>query len=537
MCGIAGGRFEVFDWPSLYAVVELAELTTLRGRDGFGLVAIGLPVGREPGGLQRGFPLPDEEPQTVLGDGDIRVIVEHRRLVFDRSELMNDLVRLLGCREVLLVMSSRAQPLPEAESTLARLQPYVGRKFALVHNGTISNDRDLWNELVERGYETGEHPGVDTMVVHRAMEATSDLPEHALVGGYAFAWISAQGHRLELAKNVKTLWVARAPGLDAFASEPEWLTKALNAGRLSWPVLEQLPPYSRWSPGETIREVKGKWWASTPDLDDDKAVVVTSGGIDSITAAWVAVKVHGKQVTLVNCPHGQLAQEAEWSAVQACAERLGVEAVRIEMPWLGALGASPLTDASIELPLGMRSAESTLCWTPARNLVMLSACAAVAEARGAKWLYYGNNMEEEATAYGDNDLDFVNVMNVALQYGTLKGVQIRRALARLMKPEILVVGDELGVRYDLTWSCDRGLLREHPERMVGVAGHPDFDTIVGRRNRFVACGECGCCTTRRYAFKRAGLVDPQDYVYRLDASYPVTTARSYVFDELVRRLA
>lgn len=232
MCGIAGGRFEVFDWPSLHAVVELARLTTLRGRDGFGLFAVGLPLGRELGHIQREFPN-GGEVETVSEPADIRVIVAHRRLVFDAGALRADLTRLLGCRDVLVVMASRAQPLPEAESTLERLQPYVGRKFALVHNGTISNDRELWTKLVERGFESGEHPGIDTMVVHRAMEATSELPEHALVGGFAFAWISSASHRLTVAKNVKTLWVARAPGFDAFASEPEWLTAALGAGQLT----------------------------------------------------------------------------------------------------------------------------------------------------------------------------------------------------------------------------------------------------------------------------------------------------------------
>ena len=55
-----------------------------------------------------------------------------------------------------------------------------------------------------------------------------------------------------------------------------------------------------------------------------------------------------------------------------------------------------------------------------------------------------------------------------------------------MKAEIIKLGTHLGVPFDKTWSCDLG--------------------------GDIACGECGCCWTRRHAFKKAGIPDGQTYL-------------------------
>lgn len=520
MCGIAGGQFESLTEMEAAHLVVLAKSTQARGRDGFGMFVRASP--RHPSDKADTLRYADVDPSWAAVAQALRAFVGRR---------------------VTVLMSSRAQPLPEADAiSSSRLQPYVGKRFALVHNGTISNDRELWEEMraqPELGHAPlGEHPGIDTIVVAELIERHRSIPTDRLVGGYAFAYVDTVDGTLTLVKNVKTLWVSSGPRHTAFASEPWMLTDTFGGGPLQEPRLERLPQFTRWSPGGTPRKIQVKHWSSTPDLDEGKAVVVTSGGVDSITAAYVAAKIHGMEVTLVNVAHGQMAEQPEAYAVERIAEVEGWGYRTLDLKWLGALGNSPLTDPSLELPLGMQSAESTLCWTPGRNMVMVTACAAIAEAIGAKWLYYGNNMEEEATAYGDNDLDFVHLMNDALDYGTLKGVQIKRALARLMKPEILVVGNDLGVPYEWTWSCDRGMrvseaLLADPAYLheQGFVDSSDVPTAP-----FIPCGECGCCTTRRYAFKRAGLEDEQVYARPLRDTYPWTEAKEYDVVSLKERL-
>ena len=399
------------------------------------------------------------------------------------------------------VGSSRAQPMPEADEVSI---PAKRDNLTMVFNGTISNDKELMEE-----YDLGTED-VDTMTVLNLWLQQGYKSCENLVGGYAFGVYDNDGDVLTIAKNFKTLWYVKTDDYFVFASEKDFLIKKgmESSFELEYPrMFPRNTAMNILSDGEySTDSLTRKFWAHTPELDEEKAVIVTSGGIDSVTAGYIAQRIHKKDIVLLNFDYGQRAAKPEWKAVQWCASDLGVESVCVDLTRLGEWGSSPLTDRNIELPLGMQSVESTLCWTPGRNMLMVAYGAAYAEAIGAKWLYYGNNMEEEATGYSDNDLEFVNVFNDLLEYGTLKGVQIKRALGRIMKPEILHIGNYLKVPYDKTWSCDEGF--EKP------------------------CGICGCCTTRQYAFKRAGLEDKQEYLEMVRDVYPWKDAKEYDVEKL-----
>jgi len=398
---------------------------------------------------------------------------------------------------------SRAQPLPEAETTLL---PMKYDNLTMVFNGTLSNDGELireWNLLDDK---------VDTWTAIQMWGKFGWKCCEKFVGGFAFGVYDEFKDVFVVAKNFKTLWYINTKDYFVFASEKEFL---LVDGSVRDEFEEAYP---RRFPQNTVagfnREgklfsdrIKRKFWSHTPDLDLNKAVIVISGGIDSSTSAYIAKKLHSKEVFLLNFDYGQRSSEREWEAVQCIAESLESKYVQIDLRRLGEWGSSPLTDKSIELPLGMQSVESTWCWTPARNMLMIAYAAAYAEAKGIKWIYYGNNLEEEATGYSDNDLEFVYLYNQLLDYGTLKGVKIKRALGRVMKPEILHIGNYLGVPYRSTWSCDEG-----------------FE---------IPCGICGCCTTRRYAFLRAGFNDEQKYLHPLRDQYPWIGSKSYDVKKLL----
>jgi len=397
---------------------------------------------------------------------------------------------------------SRAQPLPEGEEIPL---PLKHDGLVMVFNGTISNDK----ELAERhGFD---RESVDTWTAIRLWSKKGLDACEEFVGGYAFGVYDEVTETLTVAKNFKTLWYVLTDDCFLFASEKEFLeTDDSKFGRY---VPSRFPQNTGLVVNETShreRSLSRKYWSHTPDLDNNKAVIVTSGGIDSITSAYIAKFVHKKEIALINFDYGQLASEREWEAVKYAGESIGCPCLQVDLSLLGAWGASPLTDPTIELPLGMKSAESTLCWTPARNMLMIAYASAYAEAHGIKYIYFGNNMEEEATGYSDNDLEFIYLYNQLLDYGTLKGIKIKRALGRLMKPEILQVGAYLGVDYDRTWSCDLG--GEKP------------------------CGVCGCCTTRQYAFKRANLPDGQTYENPLQDIYPWEGHKEYDVEELLDRL-
>jgi len=69
------------------------------------------------------------------------------------------------------------------------------------------------------------------------------------------------------------------------------------------------------------------------------------------------------------------------------------------------------------------------------------------------------------------------------------------------------VGNELGIDYSLTWSCDQG------------GNNP--------------CGKCGCCCTRRHAFMVAGLPDEQTYENDLIDHYVGVEPKQFVIRQLL----
>jgi len=388
--------------------------------------------------------------------------------------------------------AARAQPLTEGESVDVPVS--VGGAH-VVFNGIISNDDELANRYGIRRYD------VDTVTLAHLWIKLGIKCFEEIVGGFAIAIWDEGSRKLVIAKNYKCLWYISTPDLFMFASEKKFFEQI------------SLDPFSDYYPrrfpldtvllldvqtrSREIHPIPKNRWGYTPELDEGKALVVTSGGMDSITSAWVAKKLHNRDVKLLHFDYGQRSETREREAVYKCAERLQAPVEVIDLRQLGRFGSSPLTDTSIDLPLGMKSVESTLCWVPARNLLMIAYAAALAEAEGRKWIYYGNNLEEEATGYSDNDVDFIETYNDLLEYGTLRGVKICRALARIKKSEIVLLGNYLGVPFEYTWSCDLG--GEKP------------------------CGRCGCCTTRRYAFRRAGISDPQEYEQSLVDVYPWDT--------------
>ena len=80
----------------------------------------------------------------------------------------------------------------------------------------------------------------------------------------------------------------------------------------------------------------------------------------------------------------------------------------------------------------------------------------------------------------------LRAFNEVIRAGTREGrIQIVTPLIGMRKADIVRLGLELGVPFDLTWSC------------------------YSREDR--ACGECDSCRLRLRAFDAAGVADPIPY--------------------------
>jgi 7-cyano-7-deazaguanine synthase len=220
-----------------------------------------------------------------------------------------------------------------------------------------------------------------------------------------------------------------------------------------------------------------------------RAVVLLSGGIDSATVLAHALS-RGYEVTTLSFDYGQR-HSRELESAGKIAEHFGVKHVVVTVD-LRAIGGSALT-SQIAVP-ERRSPEEIgseipVTYVPARNMIMLSIAAGLAEVVDADRIFYGANAIDYS-GYPDCRPEFVRAMERAINLGTKRGVEGREVrveapLITLTKAEIIRLGHELSVPFELTWSCYRG----------------------GEK----ACGRCDSCILRLKGFMEAGFEDPLTY--------------------------
>jgi 7-cyano-7-deazaguanine synthase len=224
-----------------------------------------------------------------------------------------------------------------------------------------------------------------------------------------------------------------------------------------------------------------------------KAVVLASGGLDSTVAAAIARR-DGCQLYCLTIAYGQR-HGVEVERARLIAEAVGaVDHVIMDVD-LRALGGSVLTgDQSVpkDRSEADRGQGIPPTYVPARNTIFLSLALAYAETRGADAIYMGANVIDYS-GYPDCRPEYLRAFEETARLGTRMGsegraVQIRAPLLRMRKSEIIRLGADLGVPFELTHSC--------------------YDpTAAGE-----ACARCDSCRIRLEGFRAAGLIDPALYV-------------------------
>jgi len=247
-----------------------------------------------------------------------------------------------------------------------------------------------------------------------------------------------------------------------------------------------------------------------PLVNNKKCISVCSGGLDSSLSAFIMAKMLGYDTTVVNFNLGQRGWESERDASTIVAKKLGAGYIHLDLrEFFKHEVATPLTSYDLEVTLGEKSAEAGTEWVPARNLQLIAVATGLAESIGAKYLVAGTNLEEECSAYADNDVSFIKSLSLAMQHGTLQGIQMRPVVNRLMKKDIVTLGTALDVPFESTMSCyDPVPLEKLPaekRKLVKEAGL-----------HHAPCGICGCCETRVHAFLAARIRDPQEKMYAND---------------------
>lgn len=227
----------------------------------------------------------------------------------------------------------------------------------------------------------------------------------------------------------------------------------------------------------------------------DKAIILSSGGIDSTTAMAIA-KSKGKEIYSLSFRYGQR-HSIELEASKKIAQFLGAKEHKIINIDLRQFGASALTD-EIDVPKHEsveeieKQKEIPVTYVPARNTIFLSYALGWAEVLKAESIYIGVTAVDYS-GYPDCRPEFIEAFEKMANLATKTGVtkeavlKIKTPLINLSKAQIIQTGSKLGVDYSITISCY----------------DPD---LKGR-----SCGRCDSCLHRIKGFKEAGIKDPTSY--------------------------
>ncbi|MBM7666244.1 7-cyano-7-deazaguanine synthase [Solibacillus kalamii] len=205
-------------------------------------------------------------------------------------------------------------------------------------------------------------------------------------------------------------------------------------------------------------------------MKHDKAVVVFSGGQDSTTCLFWALK-NFKEVEVVTFDYGQR-HALEIECAKHIAQELNVRHHILNMSLLNQLAPNALTRDDIEINEG-EEGELPSTFVPGRNLVFLSFAGILASQIGAKHIVTGV-CETDFSGYPDCRDAFVKSLNVTLNLSMDTSFVIHTPLMWINKAETWALADQLGA-FDFvrqkTLTCYNGIIAD-------------------------GCGECPACKLR-----------------------------------------
>lgn len=229
-----------------------------------------------------------------------------------------------------------------------------------------------------------------------------------------------------------------------------------------------------------------------------KALVLSSGGVDSTTALAMAIKEHGEEnVTALCITYGQK-HSKEILRSEKIAEYYGIDFRIMDLSEIYKDNTScTLLDGNSDMEHKsyveqQKESETGIVntYVPFRNGLMIAAAAAKAMGiypNEEIELYLGAHKDDAAgNAYPDCSEKFTEAIYKAVLYGTGGYVKPFAPFVKMSKADIVKIGLELKVPYHLTWSCYEGGSKQ--------------------------CGTCGTCIDRKQAFMANGVEDPVGYM-------------------------
>ena len=220
-------------------------------------------------------------------------------------------------------------------------------------------------------------------------------------------------------------------------------------------------------------------------IKNKKAIVLVSGGMDSLLTLAIAIKQDVEPYTL-HVNYGQNTQQKELKAYKNINNYYNIGAERsliVDIDYLKKIGGSTLLGTSFNIKKNDKIPNS---YVPFRNANILSIAVSWSEVIGANYIFIGAS-EVDFSGYPDCRREFFDVFEKTIELGTRPDTKIKilTPLISMTKEDIVRKGVELDIPFELSWSC--------------------------YYNEEYACGECPSCKLRINGFKKAKVNDPIKY--------------------------
>ncbi|MHA2007648.1 MAG: 7-cyano-7-deazaguanine synthase [Promethearchaeota archaeon] len=208
-----------------------------------------------------------------------------------------------------------------------------------------------------------------------------------------------------------------------------------------------------------------------------KAIILLSGGIDSTTALYWAIKKGYNLIVLSFNYH--LRPEKERKATLNLTAQWGIEVIEVPVEYMRE--AIDLRIEGFPVPSATYSPEGFI---PTRNLVFYSIAAYYAEVYGCNFII-GGHIASDTRKFPDADVNFFTLLENLIKKGKHQkdksSIKILLPLINKTKTDVVKLAIDLNVPLEWTWSC-----------------YSDGEK---------PCGECSSCVKRKNAFDALRLPD------------------------------
>lgn len=226
-------------------------------------------------------------------------------------------------------------------------------------------------------------------------------------------------------------------------------------------------------------------------------MVSLSGGIDSTTLLYHAIKKHGKEnVTPVTFTYGSK-HDCELLAAKEIVKKAGLEKnhrnIIIDSNTFKGTKSTLMLQSNVDIELDKPYEEmeegKVATYVPARNLLFNSYLAAIAESTNEAtgnqvYIYYGMHADDGAgLAYPDCTPQFLKAIAKAIAISSCKNVKCVGPFVKWTKTDIVKYAIKLKVPLEMTVSCYE-------------------PTVVD--NKIIECGRCATCLAKQKALIEAG---------------------------------